>query len=281
MSDRYAVIGNPIAHSKSPAIHAAFARETGQRLTYDRLLGSPDAFEDEVRAFFAAGGRGLNVTVPFKERACALADERGASAGLAGAANTLLPLPDGRLRAENTDGVGLIRDLGVNLGLTLRGCRVLLLGAGGAARGVMGPLMDAGVAELVVANRTPDKAHALARMAREAGVSAWGPVRGCGLEELGAGPLAGFGLVINATSAGLSGAAPQLPASCIGPRGVAYDMLYGDAPTPFCRWAVGVGAARCHDGLGMLVEQAAESFRLWRGVRPGTQPVIEMLRRLK
>ena len=279
MTDRYAVIGNPIAHSKSPAIHAAFARETGQSLTYQRLLGSPDAFEDEVRAFFASGGRGLNVTVPFKERAWALADERGASADLAGAANTLIPLADGRLRAENTDGVGLIRDLGVNLGLALAGCRVLLVGAGGAARGVMGPLMDAGVAELVIANRTRDKADALVRILRESGAASWGGTRCCALDALGGDGLSAFDLAINATSAGLSGASPDLPPTCLGPGGIAYDMLYGDGPTPFCRWASGAGAQGCHDGLGMLVEQAAESFRLWRGVRPSTRTVIEMLRR--
>lgn len=270
MTDRYAVIGNPIAHSKSPLIHAAFARETGQELVYERVLADLDGFEQTVSEFFAAGGRGLNVTVPFKERAWAMADERGVSAETAGAVNTLIPLSDGRLRGENTDGIGLVRDLGVNHGFAFAGKRLLVLGAGGAAKGCLRPLLETGLTQLVIANRTASKALDLA-----AGLADLAPVSGCGLEALGG---EGFDLIINATSAGLSGSLPALPPGCLADGGWVYDMVYGDAPTPFCRWGDAQGAARSLDGLGMLVEQAAESFRLWRGVRPTTGPVIEMLR---
>lgn len=269
--DRYAVVGNPIAHSKSPLIHGAFARQTGQDMEYGRILGDLGDFPGDVRRFFEAGGRGLNVTVPFKEQAWALASERSARAEAAGAVNTLLPLPGGGLYGDNTDGVGLIADLAVNHGFELGGKRVLLLGAGGASRGVLAPLLGTGVARLVIANRTAFKARDLAARA-----VALGPVEGCGLDEIG--PRV-FDLVVNGTSAGLAGEVPDIPA-CLTPGGWTYDMLYGDRPTPFCRWGLAHGAARALDGLGMLVEQAAESFRLWRGVRPQTRPVIEMLRRL-
>ena len=270
MTDRYAVIGHPIAHSKSPAIHAAFARQTGQDLEYGRLLGALDDFTGDVRRFLAAGGRGLNVTVPFKEQAWALADERSARAELAGAVNTLIRLDDGRLRGDNTDGVGLVRDLSENHDFDFTGTRVLMLGAGGAARGVLQPLLETGLARLVIANRTASKALELARLG-----AALGPVEGCGFDGL-AGER--FDLIINATSAGLADAVPAIPDDCLAPGGWIYDMLYGDRPTPFCRWGSEHGAARVLDGLGMLVEQAAESFRLWRGVRPDTAPVIESLR---
>lgn len=273
MPDRYAVIGNPIDHSKSPLIHAAFARQTGQDLTYGRILGHSEDFAAEVCRFFADGGRGLNVTVPFKEQAWALVDERSPRAETAGAVNTLIPLADGRLRGDNTDGVGLVRDLEANNGLSLQGKRVLLLGAGGASRGVLRPLLETGLKGLVIANRTASKALDLA-----ASVTTLGPVRGCGLSDLGAIVNGGFDLVINGTSAGLSGAVPDLPEGCLAPGGWTYDMLYGDRPTAFCRWGASRGAARALDGLGMLVEQAAESFRLWRGLRPETAPVIAMLR---
>ena len=273
MSTRYAVIGNPIEHSKSPLIHAAFARETGQDLVYERILGDLDGFEQAVHAFFAAGGGGLNVTVPFKERAWAIVDERGTAAETAGAVNTLVPLAGRRLRGENTDGIGLVRDLRDNHGFDFGGKRLLMLGAGGAARGCLRPLLETGPAELVIANRTASKARDLA-----AGLAALGPVSGRGLEALGAD---GFDLIVNATSAGLSGVTPDLPPGCLADGGWAYDMLYGERRTPFCRWAESVGAARALDGLGMLVEQAAESFRIWRGMRPSTGPVIEMLRGLR
>jgi shikimate dehydrogenase len=269
--DRYAVIGNPIAHSKSPLIHGAFARQTGQDLEYGRILGDLGDFPGEVQRFFDTGGRGLNVTVPFKEQAWALASERSARAELAGAVNTLLPLPGGGLYGDNTDGAGLIADLAFNHGFDFGSQRVLLLGAGGASRGVLAPLLGTGVAGLVIANRTAAKARELASRA-----ASLGPLRGCGLDELGS---AVFDLIVNATSAGLAGELPAIPA-CLAPGGWTYDMLYGDEPTPFCRWGMAQGAVCALDGLGMLVEQAAESFLLWRGLRPQTRPVIEMLRRL-
>lgn len=269
MTDRYAVIGNPIAHSKSPAIHAAFARQTGQDLEYGRILGSLDDFAGDVGRFFAQGGRGLNVTVPFKEQAWELADERSARAETAGAVNTLIRLDDGRLRGDNTDGVGLVRDLSENHGFDFGGARVLLLGAGGASRGVLLPLLETGLAELVIANRTPSKATDLATLGAQLG-----PVTGCGLEAL-AGER--FDLIINGTSAGLSDAVPSIPDDCLRPEGWTYDMLYGDRPTAFCLWGQEHGASRALDGLGMLVEQAAESFRLWRGVRPETTGVIKLM----
>jgi shikimate dehydrogenase len=272
--DRYAVIGNPIAHSKSPRIHVEFARQTGQVLDYGRILCDPDRFAETVRAFFAEGGRGLNVTVPFKEAAWRLADERSPRAEAAGAVNTLIRLADGRLRGDNTDGPGLVRDLAGNHGFVFAGRQVLLLGAGGAARGVLQPLLETGLSGLTIANRTADKARELARMAASQAAGS-GSVTGCGLDGL-----AGlrFDLILNATSAGLGGEVPPIPDDCLAPGGWTYDMLYGDRPTPFCLWGHGHGAAKALDGLGMLVEQAAESFRLWRGVSPRTAPVIALLR---
>jgi shikimate dehydrogenase len=268
--DHYAVIGNPIAHSKSPRIHAEFARQTGQDLDYGRILGEPETFAETVCGFFADGGRGLNVTVPFKEAAWRLATELSPRADLAGAVNTLMALPDGGLGGDNTDGAGLVLDLAQNHGFDFAGQRVLVLGAGGATRGVLRPLLETGLAGLTIANRTAAKAQDLADLA--AGL---GPVVGCGLEDL-AGQR--FDLIVNATSAGLSGEVPRIPDHCLAPGGWTYDMLYGDAPTAFCLWGRGHGAAVALDGLGMLVEQAAESFRLWRGVRPQTAPVMALLR---
>jgi shikimate dehydrogenase len=268
--DHYAVIGNPIAHSKSPRIHAEFARQTGQDLDYGRILGEPETFAETVRTFFGDGGRGLNVTVPFKEAAWGLAQERSPRAELAGAVNTLIALPDGRLGGDNTDGAGLVLDLAQNHGFVFAGRRVLVVGAGGATRGVLRPLLETGLAGLAIANRTAAKAQDLATLA--AGL---GPVTGCGLDGLAD---QRFDLIINATSAGLEGAVPKIPDDCLAPGGWTYDMLYGDAPTPFCLWGRGHGAAVVLDGLGMLVEQAAESFRLWRGVRPQTAPVMALLR---
>jgi shikimate dehydrogenase len=270
MSDRYAVIGNPIAHSKSPLIHAAFAEQTGEDLVYERILGPRDDFAGEVRRFFAQGGRGLNVTVPFKEEAWALVDESSPRAETARAVNTLIPLPDGRLRGDNTDGIGLVQDLAENHRCPLAGRSILLLGAGGASRGVLRPLLEARPARLWIANRTAAKAVALAEDA-----AALGPVHGCGLEQL-AGER--FDLIINGTSAGLQAEVPPLPEAVLAPGGWCYDMMYGDAPTAFVRWALAQGAGHALDGLGMLVEQAAEAFFLWRGVRPQTAPVIRRLR---
>ncbi len=270
MSDRYAVIGNPIAHSKSPLIHAAFAAQTGQDLLYTRILAEPDRFADTVRGFVEGGGRGLNVTVPFKEAACRLADELSARARGAGAANTLTVLPGGRLRGDNTDGAGLVRDLAVNHRFLFGGARILLLGAGGAARGVVRPLLEQGPEHLAIANRTAARAEGLA-----AELEGLGSVDGCGLDEL-----AGrrFDLVINATASGLSGQVPDIPDDLLAPGGWTYDLFYASEPTPFVRWGRARGAAEALDGLGMLVEQAAESFLAWRGVRPETAPVIAALR---
>lgn len=268
MTDRYAVIGNPIAHSRSPEIHAAFARQTGQDLVYDRILGTD--FESDALAFFTAGGKGLNITVPFKEQAWALADARSPEADAAGAVNTLTRLPDGRLRGDNTDGPGLIRDLTVNHGCRLAGSEILLLGAGGAVRGVLRPLLEQRPARLLIANRTAAKAIALAEKA-----STFGPVEGCGLDALEGRQ---FDYIINGTAAGLTGSIPELPDGVLKPAGWTYDMLYGMEPTPFVLWGREQGAAEALDGLGMLVEQAAEAFLLWRGVRPETEPVIRMLR---
>jgi len=270
MVDRYAVIGNPIAHSKSPLIHAEFARQTRQAITYGRILGDPDDFPGEVRRFFAKGGRGMNVTLPFKTQAWEMVDQLSPAAECGRAVNTLIRFPDGGLGGDNTDGVGLVRDLSANHGFDFSGRRVLLLGAGGASRGVLPSLLETGLDALVIANRTTSKALDLAATA------AMERVGGCGLEGLeGREP---FDLIINATSAGLDGDVPAIPRDGLAPGGWTYDMFYGDAPTPFLRWGRARGAARVLDGLGMLVEQAAESFFLWRGTRPLTAPVIARLR---
>jgi shikimate dehydrogenase len=270
MTDRYAVIGNPIAHSKSPAIHAAFAEQTGQDMEYARILGDPEDFAGDVRAFVAAGGRGLNVTVPFKELAWELLDDLSERAREARAVNTLSVSDGGLLHGDNTDGVGLVRDLADNHGFSFAGRSVLLVGAGGAARGVVLPLLETGIAVLTIANRTPDKAVALADSVRN-----HGRVNGCGLNALWE---QRFDLIINATSAGLAGTVPELPPRCLADLGWVYDMFYGPELTPFCRWGREQGAKRALDGLGMLVEQAAESFLIWRGLRPDTAQVINALR---
>jgi len=269
MIDRYAVVGNPIAQSKSPAIHAAFARQTGQDLAYDAILAPLEGFAAAVEAFRAAGGRGLNVTVPFKLEAFALANELTGRAREAGAVNTLR-FDGERALGDNTDGAGLVSDITLRLRVPLAGKRVLLMGAGGAARGVVGPLLRERPASLAIANRTVAKADALARE-----FAAQGPVRGGGYADVAG---RAFDVVINATSASLQGAVPPLPAGAYAPGALAYDMVYGDRPTSFLESAQAAGAASAVDGLGMLVAQAAESFLLWRGVRPDTAPVIEALR---
>lgn len=270
MTETYAVIGNPIDHSKSPAIHAAFAAQTGQDMEYGRILGHLDDFAEDVRGFVATGGRGLNITLPFKEVAWALLDNLSERARVARAVNTLTIADGGLLHGDNTDGVGLIRDLADNQGFSFAGRSVLLLGAGGAARGVLPALLHTGIAALTVANRTAEKALALAQALRRQG-----PVCGCGLNQL---QEQCFDLIINATSAGIHDQAPALPDGCLNPRGWVYDLFYASSPTPFCRWGQAQGALRAIDGLGMLVEQAAESFLIWRGLRPDTQPVIRALR---
>jgi len=272
MTERYAVIGNPIAHSRSPAIHAQFARQTGQDISYERLLAPLDGFVATVDAFRAAGGRGLNVTVPFKLQAFDYAQRRSARAQAAGAVNTLAFDADG-VFGDNTDGVGMVRDISGRLGVSLAGCRVLLAGAGGAARGVLLPLLEAGVASLLIANRTAKRALELAAHAGDS------RVRGCGFDALGRERrVTPFDLLVNATSAGLDDAAPPVPDACYRGARLAYDMVYGPRPTLFMRRAAELGCERVSDGLGMLVEQAAESFHLWRGVRPATAPVLQRLR---
>lgn len=267
---RYAVFGNPVSHSWSPLIHAEFARQLGHSIRYEAVEIEPSAFESSVREFFESGGSGLNITLPFKTRAFDLSAMRSERAGEAGAANTLL-LRDGVLQSDNTDGVGLVADLQRLPGAPLAGTRVLVLGAGGAVRGVLGELLRAGCSEIHIANRTAEKAQSLAGK-----FGAMGSVRGTGLNELDEDPA--FDWVINGTSASLGGQAPDIPRSCIGPDTACYDMVYGSDPTAFMRWCEAAGASRVYDGLGMLVGQAAESFALWRGVRPDPAPVIELLR---
>ena len=266
----YAVMGNPIAHSKSPRIHAMFAEQCGLSIEYRAIQVDPGGFAQAVSNFRAAGGRGLNVTVPFKIEACKLAERRSRRAEIAGAVNTLKWEDGDRLFGDNTDGQGLVSDITCNLARTLVGCRVLMVGAGGAARGVLGPLLEAGPRELVIANRTVDKAMDLAM--RFAGR---GDVGGCGFEALAGRQ---FDVVINATAASLRGEVPALPAQLFASAALAYDMAYGDGPTAFMSWAREQGAARVVDGIGMLVEQAAESFCIWHGVRPATAAVIAALR---
>lgn len=270
--DRYAVIGNPIAHSKSPWIHAAFARQTGQALRYEALLAPLDGFARTVAEFRAHGGRGLNVTVPFKLEAFALAERHTARAELAGAVNTLAFGSDGIL-GDNTDGAGLVRDLTAKLGCTLAGRRVLLLGAGGATRGAVLPIARAGAARIAIANRTAAKADELAHeLAPHLGGV---PLAGGGFDALaGEAP---FDVVINATSASLGGDAPAVPPAAFAPGALAYDMVYGKGLTPFLKLAQAAGAARVADGVGMLVEQAAEAFAWWRGVRPDTREALTRL----
>lgn len=268
--DRYAVMGNPIAHSKSPFIHARFAEQTQLPLIYDAILVERDGFAAAVDAFHAAGGRGLNITVPFKQDAWALAQRRTPRAERAGAVNTVWWDERGTLHGDTTDGVGLVRDLRDNHGLLLTDKRVLLLGAGGAARGVIEPLLELDPRELIIANRTTAKAAELATL-----FAPLGPISGCGFDDLGD---RAFDLVINATAAGLDDAVAPIPGTVFAPGAWAYDMMYAAQPTAFVRWSLAHGADQARDGLGMLVEQAAEAFRIWRGVRPQTAPVIAQLR---
>ncbi len=270
MTDHYAVMGNPIAHSKSPRIHMMFAEQTGEQLDYTAMPVAVDAFTAAVTDFFAGGGKGLNITVPFKQQAWSLADVRSPRAGRAGAVNTLSLDRDGDLFGDNTDGAGLVRDLLHNHGAMLQGRRILLLGAGGAARGVIEPLLDERPDLLVIANRTADKAVELARL-----FCTMGHTEGCGLDDLAG---QSFDIIINATAASLSGDVPAISADVITPDSWCYDMMYGDEPTAFMDWAQARGAGHVMDGLGMLVEQAAESFYIWRKVRPDTAPVIAALR---
>jgi shikimate dehydrogenase len=273
VTDHYAVIGNPVAHSKSPFIHAEFARQTGQDIAYDRILAPLGGFRKAVEDFRAEGGNGLNVTVPFKLEAFELAQERTTRAADAGAVN-VLKFEGATIFGDNTDGVGLLRDIKGNLRFGIDGRDVLLMGAGGAAQGVLGPLLEARPARLVVANRTVDRAERLVERFR-----ATGRFDGMLLAASSYPALAGqrFELVINATAASLGDTVPELPDGIFAGGSLAYDMMYGKA-TAFLKLASTRGAARVADGTGMLVEQAAESFLIWRGVRPETRPVIEALK---
>ena len=272
--DHYAVIGNPINHSKSPQIHAHFAAQTGQAMDYVRLLAPLDGFEQHVLHFRAQGGKGMNVTVPFKLEAYALADQLSPRAQRAGAVNTLIFHDDDRIEGDNTDGAGLVRDLLAHQ-IQLQGARILLLGAGGAVRGVLAPLLAEHPSTLVIANRSADKAAMLAQDFDDLCTD------GCRIQGGGFDDLKGqvFDLIINGTSASLSGELPPLPEGLLAQGGAAYDMAYGAEPTPFQAWAQAQGAAQALDGLGMLIEQAAESFYLWRGIRPDTTQLREDMRR--
>ncbi len=270
LTDKYAVFGNPIKHSKSPLIHTAFAEQCGQDMQYRAVRVEEADFEAAVGRFFDSGGCGLNITLPFKQRAFALADQCSPRAGRAGAVNTLHKQEDGSIFGDNTDGVGLVRDMVANLGWTLQGQRMLILGAGGAVRGVLEPLLRERPQSLTIVNRTAAKAADLAAEFAELGA----------LEGGGYDLLEGreFDRVINATSAGLQGEMPDLPGQLLTDRSCCYDMVYGAEPTVFMRWAAHHTAWAVADGLGMLVEQAAESFYRWRGLRPATGPMINQLR---
>ncbi len=273
--DQYAVIGNPIKHSKSPIIHAMFAQQTNDLMCYDAIFSSLDGFVDRVKEFQQQGGKGLNITVPFKEQAWELADELSDYAQSSGAVNTFMFNQDGSIYGANTDGIGLVRDLKERYQIDLTHKRVLLLGAGGAAKGVMQPLLEAGIKALVIANRTEQRAETLAtnfvNCAKELGCE----IRGGSYNDLrGQKP---FDLIINATAASLQGIMPPMPASCLYDKSACYDLMYGGQPTAFESWCKNNGAALVMNGLGMLVEQAAESYSIWRGRLPETKPVLENL----
>ena len=271
--DRYAVLGHPVEHSRSPFIHAEFARLTGHTLDYGRRLCPLQGFEAALRAFMADGARGCNVTVPFKFDALRIATQCSTRAALAGAANTLRFDADG-IWADNTDGIGLVRDIESGAGIALAGCRVLLIGAGGAAAGVLGPLIGRRPAYLVVANRSADRAAALVA-SHAPHAEAHAVVLKQATLDMPADD--NFDLVINASASSLQGAPPPVPARVLAPGALALDLMYGAAAEPFLAWARAAGAT-ARDGLGMLVEQAAEAFETWRGVRPPTAPVLAALR---
>ena len=267
--DRYAVFGHPIGHSQSPRIHTLFAAETGQNMSYAARDVPAETFDFEVRRFFSEGGRGLNCTVPLKEQAFRFADTLSERARRAGAVNTLARQGDDTILGDNTDGVGLVRDLTANLGLSLTDSRILVLGAGGATRGILAPILEHHPSLLTLANRTESKAIQLATE-----FSDLGPVAGGGF-----GDLAGkrYDLILNATAASLSGDVPELPSGILAAGGSCYDLAYGKQPTAFVLWGNAAGAVISADGMGMLVEQAAEAFLLWRNVRPDAQAVIRIL----
>jgi shikimate dehydrogenase len=267
--DRYAVFGYPIKHSKSPRIHKIFAEQTGQMLEYSAQKVPPEQFSTAVAAFFADGGKGINCTIPLKELAWAYADIKTERARLSKAVNTLALRTDGSILGDNTDGVGLVTDLMNNNAITLANSRILILGAGGASRGIIAPILEQSVHSIVIANRTLDKAINLAAEFHHNG-----PITGCGFNDL---KNRQFDLIINATSTSLSGQLPPLPEELLAKNGVCYDLAYGNKPTVFVCWGQENQALKSLDGLGMLVEQAAEAFFIWRGIRPKTRPVIDLL----
>ena len=267
--DRYALVGHPVEHSRSPLIHQLFARQTGDKLTYELIDAEPEQFETAVRGFAAAGGCGLNVTVPHKEAAYALCSAHGVEATAAGAVNTI-SFKNGTLRGDNTDGIGFVRDLTENHHHTIASQRLLVLGAGGAARGIIGPILDQNPSELVVANRNVARARALAE-----DFGSPPALTVCSFDELADG--GAFDIVINATSAGLKGEQPPFPTSLVRRATFCYDLAYSLKPTPFVRWASEHGAGEAVQGWGMLVEQAAESYAIWRGKRPDTRQILRKL----
>jgi shikimate dehydrogenase len=263
--DQYGVIGHPIEHSRSPFIHGMFAKQTGQAMVYRRHDVTADRFREWTREFFLNGGRGLNITIPHKVVAADFADDLTPRAERAGAVNVFAIQKDHRILGDNTDGIGLVRDLTENLGLTITRRRILIIGAGGATRGVIAPLMTLEPVEVVVANRSPERAQELAK-----GFEDLGSIRGCGFADLSVGT---FDIVINATSASLAGEVPNIPSDVISATTACYDMAYCKHDTPFMRWSLEHGCETAAQGWGMLVEQAAEAFALWRGIRPDTAPV--------
>ncbi len=267
--DRYGVMGFPVSHSRSPVIHRLFAQQTGQDLQYELLEVPPDKLETAIKQFERTGGKGLNITLPHKSEVTKLVDDMSERASNAGAVNTLV-FRDGEIFGDNTDGVGLLRDLQSNLGLQLEDANILILGAGGATRGIISPLLDARPRSLMIANRTISKAQALAQH-----FSSEGPVTACRFQDVRTPPV--YDLIINATSAGLTGDTPPYPEGAIGEHTICYDLSYSMRTTPFSSWANEHGAARSVMGWGMLVEQAAESYQLWRGVRPDTAQVLKQL----
>jgi shikimate dehydrogenase len=269
--DRYAVVGHPVGHSWSPFIHGMFAKQTGESLTYRMLDLPPERFRSGAIEFFTTGGKGLNVTVPHKQAAAELVNDLSPAAERALAVNTI-SVKDSGLFGDNTDGAGLLRDLAQNIGFVIEGKSVLILGAGGATRGILQPLLAANPSVVLIANRTRSRGEALARLFKDLGI-----VRAVGLDKI---PESPFDLVINATSASLSGETFPIPKETISAATLCYDLSYGKGDTPFTAWAASVGAGQAVKGWGMLVEQAAESFFIWRGIRPDTRPVLQALTRL-
>lgn len=269
--DRYAIVGHPVGHSWSPFIHGMFSKQTGQAVTYRLLDLTPERFRVGAIEFFTTGGKGLNVTVPHKQAAAELVNELSPLADRAQAVNTI-SMRGNELIGDNTDGTGLLRDLTENLGFPVAGKTILILGAGGATRGILEPLLAAAPAAVLVANRTRSRGEELIRSFKDLGA-----IRAVGLDSI---PDTQFDLIINATSASLSGETVAIPKETVASATLCYDMSYGKGETPFTSWAKGAGAGQAVKGWGMLVEQAAESFLIWRGVRPDTRPVLQALARL-